>query len=348
MRFAEPTLLWLLLLLPVLAALALLGSRVRRRALARFAGGTEHLGRFSGEVGSNRRAVKTLLLLVAMAAGVLAAARPQWGTRLEPITRRGVDVVVVLDTSVSMLADDVAPNRLALARHAAASLLQRLSGNRVALVTFAGKATLACPLTLDQGAAILLLEAVDAEAVPVPGSAIADALRTAVRAFGGAASEGRQRAIVVFSDGEDHEGGIDEAIRATREGGATVHAIGCGTARGSPIPLGDSSGASRGFKKDSEGRVVTTRLDESVLEKLALGTDGHYYRATPAEEEINEIVRAIAGMDARELGTVLRTKYEERFQIPLALALAALLAETVLSDRRRRSAAIEEKVEEPS
>jgi Ca-activated chloride channel family protein len=280
------------------------------------------------------------LLLLAAGAGIVALARPQWGVRLEPIERRGVDVVLVLDTSLSMATQDAAPDRLGLARHAAGELIRRLGGDRVALVTFAGKATLSCPLTLDHEAARLFLDSVDVESVPVPGTALAEAVRAGLRAFGpegaDAAREGQHRAIVLFSDGEDHEGELDAAIAMARRAGVTVHAVGCGSTAGAPIPERDASGSLTGYKKDREGRVVTSRLDEASLEKLALETEGRYYRATPAGGEVEEIARALAGMDAREHGTVLRTRYEDRFQYPLVLALAALLAETFLDDRRRR------------
>jgi Ca-activated chloride channel family protein len=172
----------------------------------------------------------------------------------------------------------------------------------------------------------------------VPGTALAEALRAALRAFGdGDESTQRTRAVVLFSDGEDHEGKVDEALAALKRAGVVVYVVGTGTGRGGPIPVKDVHGAAEGYKKDREGRVVTTRLDEEALTAVALGTDGRYYRATPSEIEIEEIARALAGMDAREFGTVLRVRYEERFQLPLGLALVALLAEACLSDRRRRA-----------
>jgi len=335
MRFAQQDLLWLLLLIPVLALIMSLSYRYRRKALERFAGGAAHGNRFDMEVSPHRRVVRALVWLLAAAATIVAAARPQWGTRLEPITHRGIDVVVVLDTSLSMAAEDVPPSRLAQAVHSASSFLGQVAGNRVAVVTFAGRATLLCPLTLDHAAARLFLDTVDVEAVAVPGTALADALRMASRAMGGQEGEsGRSRAVVIFSDGEDHEGEVDQALRGLKQSGATIHAVGCGTSRGAPIPLKDSGGRITGYKKDREGRVVTTRLDETALEKLALETGGRYYRATPREVEIEEIARSLGNMDADEFGTLLRVRYEERYQIPLALALAVLLAEATLRDRR--------------
>lgn len=334
MRFAEPALLWLLLLVPVLGVASWLAAIARRRSLERFAGGAAHAERFTETISRNRRAIKVLLLLLAIGAGITALARPQWGTRLEPIARRGVDVVLVIDTSRSMSAEDVAPNRLGQALHAAASLIKSLASERVALVTFAGRGTLTCPLTIDHEAALLFLDTIDVDLIPVQGSSISEAIRVAARSFGPAGGEGRNRAIVLLSDGEDHEGQIEEAIQAVKQAKAAVYAVGCGTVHGSPIPVREASGASGGYKKDAEGKVVTTRLNEELMEKLALDTGGGYYRATAAEVEVEEIAKAIAGMDQKEFGTVLKTRYEERYQIPLGLALLALAGETVLGDRR--------------
>jgi Ca-activated chloride channel family protein len=140
---------------------------------------------------------------------------------------------------------------------------------------------------------------------------------------------------VLFSDGEDHEGGVDEAAKRLERSGVRVFAVGCGSRRGAPIPEGDGSGGPSSYKKDREGRLVTSRLDDEVLGKLTLATGGRYFDAAPSEGEVEEIAKEIAGMDAREFGTVMRARYEERFQIPLALALASLLAATAVTDRRR-------------
>jgi Ca-activated chloride channel family protein len=337
MRFASPGVLWLLLLLPLLGAAMAWGYRRRRKALERFAGGPERRERFTGEVSVHRRVAKSLLWLLAAGAMIVAIARPQWGNRLEPITRRGIDAAVVVDASLSMAAEDAAPSRLAQALHSASSLIGRLTGSRVAVISFAGRAALLCPLTLDHAAARLFLDTVDVETVPAQGTSLAEALSVALRALiaDDGAEKQRGKAIVIFSDGEDHEGEIEEALREVKRAGVTVHAVGCGSPRGAPIPLKDDRGGLTGYKKDRENRVVTTRLDESFLEKLALETGGRYYRATVSEVEVDEIARALAGIDLQEFGTVLRVRYEERFQVPLALAVIAFLAETLLSDRRR-------------
>jgi Ca-activated chloride channel family protein len=334
MRFAEPAVLWGLLALPLLAALIAYAGLRRRRGLEAFAGGAAHLTRFRGEASPNRRAAKAIALIVAVTAGIVAAARPPWGQGTETITRKGIDLAIVLDTSASMSAADVAPSRLSRGVRAAASLLDRLGGDRAALVTFAGKPAIACPLTVDHEAVRLFLDAVDVESVSVPGTALAAAIEEGVRALGpatAAGTEAKGRALVVISDGEDHEGGVENAIAAAKRAGVVVYAIGCGTDQGAPIPQGESGA----YKKDAEGKLVTTRLDERPLRTLAIETGGKYYRSTGAEGEVEEIAKALAAMDATGSKTVLKTRWVERFQIPLAIALAALFLETLISERRK-------------
>jgi Ca-activated chloride channel family protein len=177
----------------------------------------------------------------------------------------------------------------------------------------------------------------------VPGTALADALRAALAAFGPTREAGRARAIVLLSDGEDHEGGLDEVLGAVARAGVVVHALGCGTTAGAPIPLRTAAGSIAEYKKDGEGRIVTSRLDEALLERVALATNGRYERATPAETEIDEIARAIGAEDGTAAGALLRTRYEERYQIPLLLGAIALAVELLLGDRRRARASRRER-----
>lgn len=336
MRFAAPEVLWALLLVPIVAGLFLVAAWSRKRALARLAGSADRIERMAGNVSRDRRAAKAVLLVTALTAGIVAFARPQWGEGTESITRKGIDLVLVLDTSRSMDAEDAPPNRLQRGVRAARSLLDALEGDRVALVTFAGKASIACPLTLDHEAVKLVLDATDTESVSVPGTALSDAVDAAIRALGPqppAGGESKGRAVVVISDGEDHEGGLESAIRSLKQAGITACAIGVGSEQGAPIPTGEAGA----YKKDAQGKLVTTRLDEGPLRTFAIETGGRYFRASPAEGEIGGIVAVLSKMDAAGSGTVLRTRWVERFQIPLALALLALLLDVGLSDRRRPS-----------
>lgn len=338
MRFADPQWLWCLLTLPLFAVAAAWLAGRRRRALERFAGGAPFAARFVGQVSPHRRAIKALLLGLSLLLLPLTLARPQWGSRLEPVTRRGADLVLVLDTSASMAAEDLAPSRLAQAKHAVGSLLDAVSGDRVALVTFAGSADISCPLTVDHGAVRLFLDAVEVESVPVPGTALADALRRARQALrlDEEGADSRGRAIVLLTDGEDHEGDLEQVVSELSAAGVSVYAIGCGSSRGAPIPLRDAQGTLTGYKKDRNGDIVTTRLNEATLESIALESGGRYYRATRGEVELEEIAQLLGALSRGELGAELRTRYEERFQWPLMLGLLALTAESLIGDRRRR------------
>lgn len=335
MRFAAPQYLWGLLAAPLLVALFALAFRRRRAALEAF-GDLPLVRRLTAASSTERRVIKAALLTLAAVFLVLALARPQWGARLETVSRRGVDVVVAVDTSLSMLTEDVKPSRLAQARAIVSSLLDTLQGDRVGLVGFAGTAYVACPLTLDYSAAAMFVDVLDPDLLPVPGTALAGALRAGLRAFQGI--EHRNKVLIVLTDGEDHEGDVLAAARAAADEGVTIYTIGIGTPNGEPIPLRNARGEIVGYKKDKHGRVVTSRLDEAGLESLAVATGGKYFRATPDGAELKRIDEEISRMDKTSLSTRLHTAYEERYQIPLAAAIVLLLIEGALSDRRRAAA----------
>ncbi len=341
MRFADPQYLWLMASAPLVILLVVWVQGRRRAALRGFSGGPEFVSRFDGDVNRHRRAVKAILLFLALFSLPVALARPQWGIRLEPVTRTGSDLAVVIDTSLSMAAEDLVPSRLEQAKHAVQSLITRLEGDRVALVTFAGRAVVTCPLTADHGAIRLFLEATTIDAAPVPGTALADALTVAMDALRNDDPEVGEagRAVVLFTDGEDHEGKVDEVLAKMKKEGISVFAVGSGTTRGGPISLRDRNGNLKGYKKDREGKVVTTRLDETLLERIAQETDGRYYRATAGEIEIEEIGDVLGELAGGEFGAQVRTRYQERFQIPLLLCWIALFVESLVGDRRSRSAA---------
>lgn len=339
MRFADPTWLYALLAVPAWVAVAWLARRARLRALARFAGGGRAATALSGDVGPNRRVIKGLLLVLAFVSIVLALARPQWGEATETVERAGIDLVLVVDTSRSMAVEDVSPDRFRQARLSAAELVRRLRGDRIGLIAFAGKASLLCPLTVDHEAIGLFLDALDLDSAPIPGTALAEALLAAGRAFGPEVDlrdDDRARMVVVYSDGEDHEAGLDEAIEALNRAGIAVFTVGVGTVEGGPIPAAGQDGSGPSYVKDRDGRVVTSRLDEGVLERLALDTGGRYHRATAAGVEIDDVVNAVLGAETGEFGASVRIRYRERYAIGVWLALLALLAEAAIPDGRGR------------
>jgi Ca-activated chloride channel family protein len=334
MLFGQSGFLYLLILIPCLVVFYLFVGRGRRRAIERL-GNPELISALSERVSQSKRRWKAILMLLTIVFVVIALARPQIGSRLELVEQQGVEVVVALDTSLSMMAQDVAPNRLERAKLAFVELMDRLPGARVGLVAFAGTSFVQFPLTTDFEAARLFLDAADVNTVSLPGTAIGDAIRTATRAF--SEKELKYKVLILFTDGEDHNTDPIGAAKEAAEQGVVIYAIGFGSPEGEPIPVRDETGAVTDFKNDREGEVVLSKLDEATLREIAKTTGGDYYRATASGKEIDQIVAAIQAMDNEELESKLMVRHVERFQIPAALALLALVGEFVLTDRKGES-----------
>ena len=331
-RFAAAHNLYWLTTIPLLALLAWIAWRQRGRALNRFAG-NGMWKRLAPTADRKRRWAKTGLLLVALCLLIVALARPQFGSRLEMVEREGQDVVVALDVSSSMLAEDIQPNRLSKARHAILSLIDLLQGDRVGLVAFAGEAFIQCPLTLDYGAAKMFLEAIDPGIVPVQGTALGDAIQKATRMYDD--QDDRHKVLILITDGEGHSGDPVKEARSAAQAGVVIYTVGIGSLKGTPIPLLDESGRRQGFKKDESGNVVMSRLDQGTLQDIARETGGKYFRASPGERELNDIQAEIAGMEKKRLTAQEFTQFDEQFQGFVACAWLLLLMEFALGDRRK-------------
>ena len=333
MRFAAEHNQWLLLLVPLAAWFAVWAHSRRRRDLE----GLVHAAvapRLTRSVSRARQHLKSALLVAGMGLLALALTGPRFGVRLEMAQRRGVDVVVLLDVSRSMLAEDVRPNRLERARQAIGKLLDELKGDRAALVVFAANAYVQCPLTLDTSALRLLLGSVDVAAIPSQGTSLARAIDQAGRLFD---PEDRQhKAAVLFTDGEAHTGSAAEAAARLADEGARLYCIGVGSPEGGLIPLRSGEDGRMEYHKDRDGNYVKSRLDEAALREAASAGEGAYWRSSLGGRELEAVADRISGLQQKELGSERFTRYEERFQIPLALALACFLAEGLLSERSRR------------
>jgi Ca-activated chloride channel family protein len=330
-RFAQPHALAALALAPLLGLLILWSVRRRRRDLRRFAG-EELVPRIAAAARLERQAFKGILAVAGFACVALALARPQWGARLEPIGSAGVDVVIALDASDSMLAEDLRPSRLERAKAAAGDLIERLSLDRVGVVAFAGTAEVLCPLTPDHEGARLFIDSIDPLHQAVPGTALGEALRASLSVF--SRRERKHKAIVLVTDGESHEPGAEEAAAAAAAEGAVVYALGVGSGRGEPVPVRGTEGELRGYKKDADGRVITSRLDEEALAALARAGRGRYLRLSGGQEEIAALAAEIGSLERKERQAGLRSRLEDRYQIPLAAAALLLALEAALPERR--------------
>ncbi len=319
-------LLWLLLLVPVLAALLAVGAWLKARALRRLAD-PELVPRLTDSRSARWTAIKVACVLLGLVFVIVAAARPQWGEKLQVVKGRGIDVVIALDASRSMLAADVPPSRLSRAKTQIASLLDNLSGNRVAIVAFAGSAQVLCPLTTDVEAAKLFLDIVDPDNMPKPGTNIQSAVETAASLFD--PSDETSKALVLITDGDNLDGDPAQATRVAVQNHIRLFAVGVGTPQGATIP---EPGAGTNYHKDESGKIVLSRLGERLLLVMAKATDGRYFRS----ESINleSLVGALDQIQKKAIAGGEYVEYEERYQMFLLAGFVLLFAGILISDRR--------------
>jgi len=332
-RFANVPILYLLFLIPGLAVFFVYAFRRKRQILALF-GNIDLVKHLSSSVSPKRQLWKAALQTAAVFFLILSLARPQFGTKLKTVKREGQDVVIALDVSLSMTAEDVKPNRLEKAKHEIGSFMDKLQGDRIGLIAFSGKAFVQCPLTLDYGAAKMFLDTMEPDLIPVPGTAVAEAIRKATASFVG--QERKHKILILITDGEDHEGKPIETAKAAAQEGVVVYAVGIGFSQGVPIPLYDERGNSVGFKKDRNGEVVMTKLDEITLQKIVLETGGKYYRATPGESELDKIYEDLSKMEKKALSSKQFAQYEERYQVLMAFVLLLVIQDILIPERRRK------------
>ncbi len=323
MVWYKPALLSLLVLVPLGVLLFLFAARRRRRDLERFAAGFLW-PKFAPSTLLKPRPWPALGSTLALTLLVASAAGPQWGFRWQEVRGQGIDLVIALDTSRSMLAPDVKPNRLERAKLEIQDLVRKLRGDRVALVAFAGTAFTQCPLTLDYSAFVESLRATEVGIVPRGGTSLAAAIRVALQAFEG--HEGKHRALVLLTDGEDNEGGVDEAIELAAQAGVRIYTVGVGSTEGELIPTADKGQG--GFLKDRRGQVVKSRLDEATLQKIAEKTQGVFLRGTASELGLVSLYdEHLAKLDKRERKSTLEKRMEHRFLWFLLPAMLLIMAE---------------------
>ncbi len=337
MRFGAPLWLHLLWLVPILFAILL--WRIRRTEAQ--LGAWCDRGLWTRMVPERRGwapYVKGVLLLLALTLLIVAAARPQIGSKVVAVERSGIDVMVALDVSESMLAEDLKPNRITRAKQEIGSLIERLRGDRIGLIAFSGDAFVQCPLTLDYAAARMFLRFMDTGLVPIPGTAISRAVDVAADAY--ETDDDKFKALVLITDGEDHEGEMMEAARAAGEKGVRIFAVGIGTEQGEPIPIRDAQGNLRDYKRDQNGEAILSRCDAEALNRICRETGGRYFDGTSAGLALDRLYAEISSMEERELEGGWATEYEDRYGYFVAVALGLLLLEWLIANRRRRGAAV--------
>jgi len=330
-RFANIEFLYALLIIPVLILIYIYLQKNHNKILEKFADTKLHNILFP--LKSNAKAhLKFALYTFSLLLILIALANPQVGTKIEEVKQIGIDIYILLDVSKSMLADDIKPSRLEKAKYEISKLIQRLKGDRIGLIVFAGEAYVQIPLTSDYSAANLFLNAVDVNSVPQPGTAIGPAIELALKSF--KYDDGTKKAIVIITDGEDHQGDLESVLDEANSKDVAIYAIGFGSPAGVPIPIYNEAGVQVGYKKDNQGNIVLTKLNEEILKHITSRCNGKYYTGTNTEAELEAIYNDLAKIEQSEYGSKRITEYEDRFYYFLFPAILLLIIDFFISSNK--------------
>lgn len=332
LKFERPEYFYLLLIIPVILLLFITALYLQKKSMRSFA--ELHLFKILMPLQSTTRPwLKIILILFSFASLVIALANPQTGSRMEEVKREGIDLFLALDVSNSMMAEDILPNRLERSKQAINRLVDKLTGDRVGIIVFAGKAYIQLPLTTDYAAARLFLSTINTNIVSSQGTAIGDAIQLAVNSFD---KTERNKAIIIISDGEDHEADAVTSAQEANKLGIKVYTIGMGLEDGSPIPIYNTYGKQTGFRKDNSNNTIVTKLNESLLQQIAAAGEGAYVRANNTRSGLETIFNEINKIAKSEIEAKVYTDYENRFQIFIGIAILLLLLELLLALRKSK------------
>lgn len=330
-RFEHPEFLYGLLVIPA-GILLYIFSRFRRRKLLKRYGDLTLLQALMPEVSASRAGIKFALQLVALAILVLTLAGPQFGSRLEEVKRNGIEMIIALDVSNSMLAEDLKPNRLERAKQAINRLLDRMDEDNIGLVVFAGSAYTQLPVTNDYASARMFLNTVSPKMVSRQGTAVGAAIDHAMNSFGPAAD--KSKTIVVITDGENHEGNAVSQAQKAAERGIVVHTIGLGSPEGAPIPIQEAGQTT--FLKDRQGNTVVSKMNEQMLQEIAAAAGGKYVRATNTSLGLSALFQDLQNMEEQELENRVYSEYDHQFRIPAIAVFFLLIADLMIRERKNR------------
>lgn len=331
-QFENPYYLWLLCVIPILIAIAWLLSSWRKKTLSKY-GEPAVVQQLFPEVSKTKRVWKQVLFILAILLMIIGVVNPQIGTKLQKSENKGADLMICLDVSNSMLAEDLEPNRLDKAKLAIARLIDELQGDRIGLIVFAGEAYVQLPITTDYAAAKMFLESVNTHLISSQGTAIGKAIELAIESFG--KETGKNKAILIITDGENHEdNAIDIATEAAGKGIA-IHTIGIGSEGGAPIPILKSN-VHIGYRKDKEGNTVISKLNETMLQQIAAAGNGVYVRASNSSVGLNNVLNAIEQLEKKQYESKWYADYEDRFQWFIAPALFLLLIELLINEKKSK------------
>jgi len=330
-RFGNIEYLWGLLIIPLLTLFFIWSRIARRRALKKF-GQQEILQHLMPYSSKGRPVLKFVILMLALAFIIGGTARPQFGSKLKTVKREGIELMIALDVSNSMMAEDIQPNRLERAKRAISRLIDRLKDDKIGLIVFAGDAYTQLPITSDYNSAKLFLNSVNTQIVPKQGTAIGAAIDLARKSF--TPNGEANKAIVIITDGENHEDDAIASAKAAVDEGIVVHTIGMGLPSGSPIPV--LKNGQTDYLKDRDGKVVVTKLNEQMLEQISAAGQGIYVRANNAQIGLNALFDEMNKMEKQEMETRTYSEYDDQFQYFFAIGLFLLLLEFVILERKNK------------
>ncbi|MFH1877482.1 MAG: VWA domain-containing protein [Candidatus Omnitrophota bacterium] len=320
--------------IPLLILFFIMSERLKKRSLRNFAE-SKLWSELSGAFSPGKRKLKQAMLAVAFSFILLGLMRPQAGFSWREVKRQGLDILIALDTSKSMLAEDVKPNRLERAKLAIRDLVRKLEGDRIGLLAFSGTSFLQCPLTIDYNGFLLALDDVDINTIPVGGTSLANAVYGAFKSYENVKQE--NKVLIVISDGEDLESGLKEALEEAKTTGLRIFTAGIGTSEGDLIPVPAGSGKKE-FLKSADGKLVRTRLVEDLLRKISEETNGVYVRGAGSGGGLDALYdEKLSTLEKQELKSRMEKQYNEKFQLPLAAAFLILLLEPLIGDRKKEN-----------
>ncbi len=329
-RFANSHFLYFLIVLPVSIVLHILFNQMNKRNMRRFAS-SMFFDILMPDRSPVRQNIKFAIFLFVVLLVIIALARPQFGSKLEEVKREGIEMIIALDVSRSMLAEDIKPNRLERAKQAIVNLIDRMQDDKIGMIVFAGDAYTQLPITTDYISAKLFLSTINTEIVSKQGTAIGYAIDLGIKSF--TQDQEASKVIVIISDGENHEGDAVEAAERAKEKGIKIYTIGMGSPKGSPIPVSERVGQN-GFLKDRQGEVIISRMDPTMLKKIASTTDGEFFRASTGNVGLNKLYSDLNNLNKSEIETKIYSEYEDQFYYFIALALLLLLLDLLILERK--------------
>lgn len=330
LKFANPEYLYLFALVPILIVLFIFFNLMKRRSVQKI-GDLKLVKSMMPELSLKRSYLKFWLILVAICFGIITIARPQFGTKLSNTDKKGIELVIALDVSNSMMAEDIKPSRLEKAKQMLTRIIDSRNEDKVAIVVFAGQAYIQLPLTTDSQSAKIFLESISPDLVPVQGTAIGSAIDVSMTCF--SSEEGLDRAIVVITDGESHEGDAEGAATRAADAGVHVNVVGIGTTQGGQIPVGGDWGY---MKRDGDGNTVTTKLNEPMCQSIAKAGKGLYVQADNSNSALNSLQSELEKLRKKELEGNAYSEYDEKFYIFAWIMLILLFVEVCVFDKKNR------------